>query len=295
MPINGQSVQVGFVARAEEIPPAAWREFFPPAREGAWWYQALEGGGLEDQFVFSYAVLTVAGRIVGLAPCFLHDVPIALVAPRPVALVLRGLAVLFPRLGYQRTLFVGSPCSEEGTVGLATGVTLGQVLAELRAAVLARARALRAPMVVFKDFPEPDLPALRGLAGFTPALSYPGTVVDLPPPDKEAYFRSLAQTQRHNLRKKLRRSRELLALETQVLAHPHRRGIGGDFRPVFADLPTRQNQVRASGPAIFPANPRPARIPLHCAANTGRRAGGGLHARLCPGGPGREQIHRAGL
>ena len=251
MPVDGQPVRVSFVDRADAIAAEVWEECFCPPREGRWWYRTLENCGLEDQFVFSYAVLTAGGRTVGFAPCFLHDVPITLVAPRPVALVLQGLSRFFPRLGYQRTLFVGSPCAEEGTIGLVAGVGLAEVAGELRAAVLARARELRAPMVVFKDFPEQDLPVLHRLEGFARALSYPGTVVPLPPPDKEAYYRALGQTQRHNLRKKLRRSRELLGLETSVLEGPSARELEEIFGLFQQTYERGKTKFERLGPAFF--------------------------------------------
>ena len=225
MPIDGQAVQIEFADRATDIDEAVWRACFPPPLEGLFWYHTLETSGLENQFAFSYAVIRKAGQPVGIAPCFLHDVPIALVAPRPVALVLTLLSKLFPRVGYQRTLFVGSPCSDEGTIGLISGVKLAEVLPELGAAMRARAHQLKAPMIVFKDFPSVDRPALAGLRGFAPTVSYPGTVVALPAPDKDAYHRSLAHTQRHNLLKKLRRSRELLPLDTSVVQRPSDREL----------------------------------------------------------------------
>ena len=220
MPIDGQAVQFEFLDRTTDIDESVWRDCFPPPLEGLFWYRTLETSGLEDQFTFSYAVIRKAGQPVGIAPCFLHDVPITLVAPRPVAWVLSLLSKVFPRVGYQRTFFVGSPCSDEGTIGLLPGVKLTEVLPGLSEAVRARARQLKAPMIVFKDFPSADRPALAGLRGFAPTVSYPGTVVTLPAPDKDAYHRSLAHTQRHNLLKKLRRSRELLPLETSIVQRP---------------------------------------------------------------------------
>jgi hypothetical protein len=229
MPIDGQPVQIDFVDRAADIDESVWRDCFRDPLEGFFWYHTLETSGLEGQFTFSYAVIRKAGQPVGIAPCFLHDVPITLVAPRPVAFVLNLLSKVFPRVGYQRTLFVGSPCSDEGTIGLLPGVKLMDVLPELSEAVQARAHQLKAPMIVFKDFPPADRPALAGLHGFAPTVSYPGTVVTLPAPDKDAHYRSLAHTQRHNLLKKLRRSRELLPLETSIVQRPSDRELAEIF------------------------------------------------------------------
>ncbi len=221
--------QIEFVSRCNAIDAALWQMCFPVPLEGHFWYHTLETCGLEDQFTFHYALISLRGRAIGIAPCFLHDVPITLVAPAPVALVLRGLSKIFPRVGYQRTFFIGSPCSDEGTIGLVPGVKLEAVIAPLRAAVRAKAGELGAAMIVFKDFPAAEQPVLAG-GGFVSTVSYPGTVVTLPPPDKDAYLRARSQNQRHNFRKKLRRSREALALTTTVVAHPS----GAELAEIFA-------------------------------------------------------------
>jgi len=223
MVASKKPVEVRFVGSFGEIDESLWHKCFPPPLEGRFWYQTMETCGLEDQFTFHYALIRIGGEAVGIVPCFIHNVPIALVAPAPVAFALNMLSKVFPRVGYQRTFFVGSPCSDEGTIGLVPGVALADLADEIGRAVQVEARKWRAPMIVFKDFPAGSFAALDGLreqGGFFRVVSYPGTMAVLPVPDKEAYLQSLAHTQRHNLRKKLRRSRELLELETSVVARP---------------------------------------------------------------------------
>jgi hypothetical protein len=223
MPSNRPAVRIDFVGRAADIDDALWNECFPPPREGRFWYHALDRCGLEDQFTFFYGLISCEGKNVGIAPCFLHDVPITLVAPPLVAAVLKQVARVFPRAGFQRTFFIGSPCSDEGTIGLVGGVNLADVMIELQAAVRTKARSLGARMIVFKDFVEADAAVIGGAgrAGeFVVTASYPGTAIVLPPGSKEDYYRGLSHNQRHNLLKKLRRSRAALALETSVVARP---------------------------------------------------------------------------
>lgn len=223
MPQNGPTVKVEFVARSEDIDEALWRDCFRGPLEGRFWYQTLETCGLEDQFAFCYARITAGGRPVGIAPCFLHEVPIALVAPAPVAWTLRQLAKVFPRVAIQRTFFVGSPCADEGTIGLVPEIKVADIIGELRNAICAKARSLGAHMIVFKDFAEAEAAALAAPGGgreFAATVSYPGTVLPLPVGGKEAYYRALSHNQRHNLLKKLRRSRARLTLATSVVSHP---------------------------------------------------------------------------
>lgn len=225
-------MQVEFVPRAEDLDEAVWRECFPPPQEGRFWYRTLETCGLEDQFSFCYARISADGRTVGIAPCFCHDVPIALVAPAPVAWALRHLAKVFPRVGYQRTFFVGSPCADEGTIGLVPGIEVRNILGELRHAISAKARALGAHMIVFKDVPETAVAALAAPdhgREWVSTVSYPGTILPLPTGSKDAYLRALSHNRRHNLLKKLRRSQALLKLETRVVAQPSDRELDEIF------------------------------------------------------------------
>jgi len=239
MPADGQRVRVEFAAGLQEIEGDLWRKCFPPPLEGRFWYQALEASGLEDQFTFHYALIRSGDEAVGIVPCFTHNVPIALVAPRAVALAANFFSRFFPNAGHQRTFFVGSPCSEEGSIGLAPGMSRAAVAAELRRAVRAEARRLGAPMIVFKDFSEAGLVALGGRraeGGFFPMISYPGTRLALPAPDRNAYFKALSHARRHNFLKKLRRSRAQLDLETRVVERPSREvlaEIHGLFRQTY--------------------------------------------------------------
>src|SRR5690242_12123157 len=121
-------IAVRWVATSGEVPTELWATSFPATVEGDWWYRTLEHARLEAQFRFAYGIIERGAQAVGIVPTFLMDVPIDLVAPPVVAAALRAGARVLPRLRYQRTLFVGSPCSDEGTVGLLPGMSLASVL-----------------------------------------------------------------------------------------------------------------------------------------------------------------------
>ena len=216
-------LSIRWVSSVDEIPSDLWVRCFPPPVEGRWWYQTLELSGLESQFTFAYAILEQGTSPVGIAPTFLMDVPIDLVAPPLIARFLRVAGNVFSRLRYQRTLFVGSPCSDEGTVGLLPEVQLAEVAPRLQDALALRARQLGAPMIVWKDFPSTTDESLQVLCtqrGLFKIASYPGTRLLLPSGGFTAYLQSLTSSHRHNLRKKLRRSKALGDLNATVLQHP---------------------------------------------------------------------------
>ena len=97
-----ESVSIRWVSSVEEIPPDLWASCFAPPLEGLWWYRSLERSGLESQFTFAYAILERGALPIGIAPAFLMDVPIDLVAPPAIAKILRAAGAVIPRLRYQR-------------------------------------------------------------------------------------------------------------------------------------------------------------------------------------------------
>ena len=221
--MSGPGYSIRFVESAGQIGPELWDACFPPPLEGCWFYRALEGCGIEDQFTFTYAVIYRGSTPVGIAPGFLMNVPIRLVVP-PALLPLFAIpGKVFSSLLYQRTLFVGCPCADEGTVGLVPDVDRRAALLAVQDAFAARARALNAPMLVWKDFPDAcaaDLEWMAAERGLFRMVSFPGTVVALPGPRKEDYFTSLKGSRRHIVKKKIARSARNVAIGAEIIQAP---------------------------------------------------------------------------
>jgi hypothetical protein len=217
------SVNLHWVASAGEISSELWSLALPPPLEGLWWYRALEKGCLGDQYRFAYAVVVRGGRHVGIVPTFVMDVPIDLVAPPVLATVVRAAGRWVSSLRQQRTLFVGSPCSDEGTVGLVPGERLAELLPAIQDALEERARHLSARMIVWKDIPDEmkgDLERFAVARGLFSLVSFPGTRVSLLGTCFEDYASTLHRPKRHRLRRSLRRGKEALPLVASVVTHP---------------------------------------------------------------------------
>jgi predicted N-acyltransferase len=242
---------VRFVHSAAEIDAALWQACFPPPLEGRWWYEVLERSGLEDQFAFLYGVIERDGVAVGIAPAFLMEFPLSLVAPAALQPVVRRLG----RFAYPRTLFVGSPCADEGTVGLLPGVDRNEALLALQKALRTHARAHGASLLVWKDFPPATAPDLKGLF---PVVSFPGTVVEFSSPRKEDYFARLKSSRRHILRKKLRRSAALAELRTEVVHRPQEQALDemfGLFMQTYERAETRFEKLNRRFFALIAEQP----------------------------------------
>ena len=224
--------QVEFLETASQIPNGLWDACFQPPAEGRWWYEALDQSGIEDQFTFLYALINHFGSPVGIAPAFFMDVPVDQVAPQQFLRLLRLVGKIIPSVLSQRTLFVGSPILDEGRVGLIPHVNRRGALLSLQLALEAKANELRAPLIVWKDFPESSVADFNWLSRqrrLFRVISLPNTVVEFPSPSKEDYFAALKGTRRRKLKTKLKRSREQVALAVEIVQRPDAKTLDDIF------------------------------------------------------------------
>ncbi len=225
---SGANLAVRFVDDCDAIPAALWEATFQPPREGVWWYRTLQQSGLEEQFRFFYAVLEQTQedgqpQPVGIAPCFIADIPLETVVPPQLTPILALLGRVFPSLLYQRTLLVGSPCADEGWVGLLPGIDRAAAVLAIHDAIQGEAKKQRAPMITWKDCPVETKRAMDYLLrqrGLFNLYSYPSTLMTFQGSDKDAYFAQLKGSRRHQLKKKLRTSAQLCDLSVEVVQHP---------------------------------------------------------------------------
>lgn len=218
---HDSNLQLKWLTSESDIPSELWERCFPEPFEGRWWYQALEQCGIQDQFTFFYGVVSRQSEPIAIAPAFVMDVPIKLVLP-PFLLPLANLVGrAFPSALYQRTFFIGSPCSDEGRVGMVAGTNQFEVLRCVNHAMQLQADQIKAPMRVWKDMPQSyaeDFARLQ--AGLFPLISFPGTLSQLPNASKQDYLASLKSSYRNNFRKKLRTSSTQISLDVEVQQHP---------------------------------------------------------------------------
>ncbi len=206
----------------EDIPEDLWQKCFAAPYEGKWWYAALERAGLDDQFKFMYGLVSYNNKPVAIAPAFLMDVPIALVIPPALLPVFSVLGKIFPSLLYQRTFFIGSPCSDEGRVGCVSGQDVFEIFACINKSMRIQADALGATMRVWKDFADDQGSALNPLlkdGSLFHLVSFPGTSLRLDGKSKNDYVASLKASRRNKLKKKMKQANEA-PVYVEVIAQP---------------------------------------------------------------------------
>jgi Acetyltransferase (GNAT) domain len=230
--MNLHAYEVEFLKMASQIPNGLWQACFQPPAEGRWWYETLDQSGIDDQFTFLYGLIKHLGHPVGIAPVFLMDLPVEEFAPQEFLRLLRLVGKIVPSVLRQRTLFVGSPVVEESKVGLTSDVDRRAALLALQVALEKKASELRAPLIVWKDFPESssaDLNWLSHQRRFFRVISLPNTVVEFPSHRKEDYFAALKGSRRHDLKKKLRRSRERVTIGVEIVQRPDAKTLDDIF------------------------------------------------------------------
>jgi hypothetical protein len=193
---------VEVVSRAELAQHPEWRRAFAPWRKDSRYYELVEDT-LSQGFEHRYFVIQDArGEVRAVQPFILLDQDILEGVPRakPLAAAVRRL---WPRFLTMRTLMVGCGAGEGRLDGPpAAHAANARTLA---AAIAGHARALRAPLVVLKEFPTEYRAALSPFLerGFARVPSMPMTRLDIRYADFDDYTRrALNSSTRRKLRKK---------------------------------------------------------------------------------------------
>jgi hypothetical protein len=211
---------INWLSSESEIPSELWQACFPAPYEGHWWYKALELCGITDQFTFLYAQVSDTNGPIAIAPAFVMNVPMRLVLPPPILPLANIVGKFIPSALYQRTLFIGSPCSDEGRVGMLARANRAEVLRLVNDSMVLQAKKFNASMRVWKDFPQEytqDFAAFP--SNLFPLVSFPGTVVELPNATKEGYLSTLKSSRRNKLKKKLKAAAET-PVDIEVIQQP---------------------------------------------------------------------------
>ncbi len=224
-------LKVDWLNSYKEIPEQLWDACFKAPYEGRWWYAALEDAQLNNQFTFLYGLVYLNDKPIAIAPAFVMNVPINLVVPPALLPIFNILGKVSPSFLYQRTFFIGSPCSDEGRVGLMGDTNTQEILTAINVAMQLKASILKAPMRVWKDFSNEHKIALTQVAkqqGLFSLVSFPGADLALVGKDKQGYLSSLKSSRRSKLNKKLKQA-ALAPLDAEIVQNPDSEKMGEVF------------------------------------------------------------------
>jgi len=173
-------------------------------------YYEIVHESLRDQFAHYYLLLKDGGGMTrAIQPFLIVSQDLATGTPSVIRNLLATIRRRFPGFLKLRMLMVGCSAGEGDIVLEKQSREIAWTVDALKESLTPIARRLKAPLIVFKDFPKiyrPSLDPLR-LFGFTRVPSMPATKMDLDFPDFEAYLKTrVGHSMRKNLRRKFRKT-----------------------------------------------------------------------------------------
>ena len=214
----GGLLQVEIRSRADLEQGLQWQNLYAHERKDRRYYEIMEDT-IDQGFNYGYFVLSdEAGQIRAIQPFFVNDQDmLGGTSPKTIKMMSQ-VRRIWPRLLKMRTLMIGCAVGE-GHLDAQNGASRSLVARSLAAALPKQARRLKTKMIVFKDFPRVDRPALSCLkeSGFARIPSMPMTRLKLDFENYEGYLRTLGRSTRAQLRKKFKESEARASLEMRVV------------------------------------------------------------------------------
>jgi hypothetical protein len=200
---------------------ATWAEGLRHAANDHRYYE-LTHAALGHQFEHYYLLLKDhAGMTRAVQPFLIVDQDLVTGTPGPIRRLVNRIRENFPATLVMRMLMVGCSAGEGHLVRDRQTGGDEWVARALREALQPVARALKAGMIVFKDFPQSYRASLAALreGGYTRVPSMPGSRLNLAFTDFEQYLNTkLSHKTRKNLRYKYRKAAAGPKIDLQVVS-----------------------------------------------------------------------------
>ena len=211
---------VTVLSRAELAQCSHWPRAFANQRKDRRYYELVEDT-IRQEFDYRYFVIKDGGgEVLGVQPFFVLDQDLAAgMGARSRALIAFVRGHLVPRFLRMRTLMVGCAAGE-GHLDGGDELTRRSHASALAKAALEHARALRAPMIVFKEFPARYRDALACFRdhAYTRIPSLPMTRLRIDYASFEDYLsRALSRAARKDVRRKLKAAAQAPAIEMEIV------------------------------------------------------------------------------
>lgn len=167
------------VSRAKLGDHPIWQSTFAASRKDHRYYEILEDT-LKDRFNYKYFLITEErGDTLAVQPCFVMDQDM-LEGAASLSGVMTSIRKVFPRFLMMRTLMVGC-IAGEGHLPVSSRISAAEIGKTLAANTVRHAKALKASLVVMKEFPAKYREALNPLlnTGFAWVPSMPAVSLDV--------------------------------------------------------------------------------------------------------------------
>ncbi|MEM6498214.1 MAG: GNAT family N-acetyltransferase [Pseudomonadota bacterium] len=201
------------LTRMADIPREEWMRVFDGATESFDYFSACEE---VPPIAFQYSAIGIFrdDKLMAGAPIFKTRFDPGVVLDGPVKTIYNGIATVIPAIGNVPIVGLGSPHSQEPTIAFDPALSAAERqqalecliagLDSFAASVGARLTLLKDVGDQFQDWAHPGLEA----AGYANLTALPVATLNVPE-SEEAYFASLSGNMRSNLRRRLKRAKNL--------------------------------------------------------------------------------------
>lgn len=213
-------------SRGQLVQCGRWADTFASERKDHRFYDLVEDT-IHPEFAYRYFIIKDgSGEIRAIQPFFILDQDLLVGASPRIGALTRLVRRLWPRCMLLRTLMVGCVAGEGHLDGDDEAMN-GAHARLLASTIVSHARALKAPLVVLKEFPARYRAILDCFRerGFTRVPSLPMVRLGIEYASFEDYMtRALSKRARRNLREKFRAAARAAAIELEVV---------GDITPII--------------------------------------------------------------
>lgn len=198
----------------EQIGRKRWDACFPGALEGYDYLAAVEAAGLEG-FDWRYVVVEAPGGPVAAAPGFFTDYSLDTTLSDLGRRLVSATRKVAPRAFTVRMACLGSPCTEDVSLGFAPALFAAQRVEALRLLLHGFEQAAAQAgcwLMAVKDAPSADADVwaeAAGQCGYQPTPGMPTAVLPITFKDLDGYLAGLSYATRKDMRRKLRSLSEL--------------------------------------------------------------------------------------
>jgi len=214
-----QKINYKIVDNIDQIGQSQWDAVFGCIPESYNFFKALESSGFLE-FRFYYLVMESANEIVLITPLFSADFNLDIAVEGWFSKFIKFLRKVFPRFLIIKTLFCGSPFGEYGVLGIKQGFKDDPgIISGLLQGIKDCGMRVNAPLTIFKDFLKQDTLFLDALIqkGYSKVESFPTVVLELNFTSFDDYLKSLNNSDRKYLQRKLKQAYSRGKIEVKVI------------------------------------------------------------------------------
>jgi len=215
---NSQELIFNITNTLREIPQQDWERLFPEDTiENYGYHKTLEDSGLKE-FSIYYLTARRENNLVAVIPFFTMDFSLTTLIRGPLQGFIFFIRKLFKRFLMIRLIFVGSPTAEKLYVGISQKEDKTKLIRETFDKLYEFGRLQKIKTISVYNLTKKDENLGKYLAGngFLKMEDLPTTRLEIKAKTLEDYINTLGSSTRKDIRRKLRKSSDLVKLETEI-------------------------------------------------------------------------------